>query len=753
VAEQSIIDAAVAYAEMGWRIVPVIDKIPIGKAWQHAATSDPGEVMAILEDSPADGVGVLLGEASCVIDIEADTPEAEAAIQAAFGGQVPRTPCYQSARGVHRLFRWRSGFPAGSGAKWMAGPIEVRGIAGKAAQSVFPPSGGRRWVVGPDAPLATLSDDVVARLVTLRQQADAAAKPKALLQRTLVVSGSSSGRLDVDAWLRRVGAEVAGHDRSPDGAERWFILCPRIGLHTTKNSLKDCCVTQEASGRMGGHCFHASCGMASWDAIRDALGQPTREEWGHADTVPSVDISGIMAQLSVPQAVEPIEVIDAEFEPAELPVDDIRTDKPAVFPDHCLEPRGLLGEIVSYTLSQSMYPQPELALACAIAIVATFAGRKVRDMRGTRTNVYVIGLEHTGGGKEAARKCAKAIMNRSASHYLGCERIGSGAGIVTAICAQPSQLMLLDEMGRMLEVTKNAAKNPAMYNAISVLMQLFSSSEGTFTADAYADASRVKSVCQPCLSFYGTSTPSKFWDSLSVDNIGEGLMGRLMAFEGRGYQLSRPTTPSSDPPQQLIDSLRWWADWQPSDNPAAVITPQPKILMHAPKALARFDAHAMAISEKRIGENLMRAAIWSRAAEKAAKLALIHACSRSITDPQSIELEDVEFGISLSNYLTRRLIAGCATSVSENEVEAAKKKVLRLIEASGEKGLTANEITRKTQWAKGRERAEILADLEAGGYIVLQSLPTRTRTKLVYRSRSYAVKPLSGVVNSSIDES
>jgi hypothetical protein len=153
---------------------------------------------------------------------------------------------------------------------------------------------------------------------------------------------------------------------------------------------------------------------------------------------------------------------------------------------------------------------------------------------------------------------------------------------------------------------------------------------------------------------------------------------------------------------------------------------------------------------------LMRAAIWSRAAEKAAKLALIHACSRSITDPQSIELEDVEFGIALSNYLTRRMIAGCATSVSENEVEAAKKKVLRLIEASGEKGLTANEITRKTQWAKGRERAEILADLEAGGYVVVKSIATGGRSRAVYLSRSH-VSPQSAEAKLSsltkVDES
>ena len=743
-ADQAIIDAAAIYAGLGWRVVPVLGKVPIGgKGWQHLATADPGEAMAIFEDTAGDGVGVLLGESSGILDIEADSPEAETAIQAAFGGSVPRTPCFQSARGVHRLFRWRSGFPATAGVKWMAGPIEVRGVTGKAAQSVFPPSGGRRWVVLPDVPLATLPDDVLGRLVELRQRADAAAKPAKPARSLIVSQVSSPGRLDVDAWLARSKIETINRDKAPDGADRWFILCPRVGLHTSKNSLKDCCITQEAGGRMGGHCFHASCGMSNWDAIRDAIGPPTAAEWGH-DGMPSVDFSGLLARMSAPA-----DVIDVEPERIDLPAEDVRTDGPVTFPARCLDPGGLLGQIVGYTLSQSLYPQPELALACALAIVATFAGRKVKDIRGTRTNVYMIGLEHTGGGKEQARESAKTIINRVASHLLGCERIGSGAGIVTAICAQPSHLMLLDEMGRMLEVTKNAAKNPAMYNAVSVLMQLFSSAKTTFTADAYADAARVKSVCQPCLCIYGTSTPQKFWDSLSVDNIGEGLMGRLMAFEGRGYAMPVKGLESSDPPADLLDALRWWADWQPSDNPAAVITPQPKVLRHAPEAIERFDDYATAIAERRIGENLMRAAIWSRAAEKAAKLALIHACSRSVIDPQSIELVDVEFGISLSNYLTRRLIAGCAASVSENEVEAAKKKVLRLIEAAGENGMTANEVTRKTQWAKARERAEILADLEAAGYICLTVARTATKTRTVYLGRRFIPPPVLEVPNSS----
>ncbi len=169
---QRVIEVATAYANRGWHVVPVSGKIPIGgKGWQHLATSDAGEAAATFEGTVADGVGVLL-HASGLIDLDADSPEAEAAIQAVFEGNIPRTPSFQSTRGIHRLFRWREGWPQQADkAKWMAGPIEVRGISTKAAQTVFPPSGERRWLVPFNEPVAELTDEILERLTRLANAA------------------------------------------------------------------------------------------------------------------------------------------------------------------------------------------------------------------------------------------------------------------------------------------------------------------------------------------------------------------------------------------------------------------------------------------------------------------------------------------------------------------------------------------------------------------------------------------------------
>ncbi len=223
---------------------------------------------------------------------------------------------------------------------------------------------------------------------------------------------NGNNRLDVPRYLRRVGARVLRQDRTEDGADRWFIECPRRSVHSQRDGEKDCCITQKPDGTLGGHCFHTSCGMSGWQALRDALGALTAEDYNNT---PSVNLSGLMGKM---ERGGTINVID---EPDDEPDDELGDIVTAAdFPKQCLEPGGLLGELMAYTLLNSVKPQPELALACAIAVVGTFAGRKVCDARGTRTNVYVIGLAETGDGMEAAREAAKNVLIRFASQYLGC---------------------------------------------------------------------------------------------------------------------------------------------------------------------------------------------------------------------------------------------------------------------------------------------------------------------------------------------
>jgi hypothetical protein len=98
--------------------------------------------------------------------------------------------------------------------------------------------------------------------------------------------------------------------------------------------------------------------------------------------------------------------------------------------------------------------------------------------------------------------------------------------------------------------------------------------------------------------------------------------------------------------------------------------------------------------------------------------------------PETIKFEDVDWAVKLGNYLTRRLLVGCGEHVSENDVEARAKRVLRMIPA---KGITARRLGRQTQWLRSRERDEILRDLMGSGLIEQEVVPGERRPVTVFK--------------------
>lgn len=84
-----------------------------------------------------------------------------------------------------------------------------------------------------------------------------------------------------------------------------------------------------------------------------------------------------------------------------------------------------------------------------MCLQAVLAGRKVRDERGNRTNLYVVCLAGSGSGKDNARLINKAVLFKAGLNGLeGNEDLASDAGLVTAVEAEPAILFQIDEFGR-----------------------------------------------------------------------------------------------------------------------------------------------------------------------------------------------------------------------------------------------------------------------------------------------------------------
>jgi hypothetical protein len=162
------------YARGFW-VAPCDGKRAVRKEW--AKTRLTREELREALDGTSLNIGIVLNQ-SGLIDVECDSDEAEANLQAMFGGKIPPTPTWRSKRGRHRLFRRPADPP--DKAKLDLDAVEFRGLSTtKGAYSIVPPSvhpddGSRyEWLPGLslfDLEPAELPPEVVERLRTPPRQ-------------------------------------------------------------------------------------------------------------------------------------------------------------------------------------------------------------------------------------------------------------------------------------------------------------------------------------------------------------------------------------------------------------------------------------------------------------------------------------------------------------------------------------------------------------------------------------------------------
>ena len=174
---------------------------------------------------------------------------------------------------------------------------------------------------------------------------------------------------------------------------------------------------------------------------------------------------------------------------------------------------GALDLFVDYIVASAIRPQPILAIGASLAALGTLMGRRYRTQTNLRTNLYVIGMAGSGGGKDHGRSAIKhAFIAASLSRYLGGNRIASGSGLLTALYRQPSSLFQLDEFGHFLANIVNKRQAPKYAAEIwDLLTELYTSAGGTFLGAEYADQKQRprQDIAQPCCCVHATTVPNR----------------------------------------------------------------------------------------------------------------------------------------------------------------------------------------------------------------------------------------------------
>lgn len=248
-------------------------KRPRGKAWATRGKSAE-QIARYLAKNPSYNVGILLGPATDIIDVECDSPEATENLRKLIGDDLlSRTPAWSSTRGHHYLFRY-DGRMASKPNKIMFRGIEFRIGCGKATQSICPPSivdgVKREWIRSlDDFEPQSLPEEVIEAL--LATAPEAAAK----------YEGSNDPYFESlyaelnEAMAAKLAAYFERH-RLPyiartDHTGRTFFDFTRC-IFSPERRKGASAIILNPDGTVGAKCFHPECEGKGFPAVEEIYG-------------------------------------------------------------------------------------------------------------------------------------------------------------------------------------------------------------------------------------------------------------------------------------------------------------------------------------------------------------------------------------------------------------------------------------------------------------------------------------------------
>ncbi|TWU01749.1 bifunctional DNA primase/polymerase [Neorhodopirellula pilleata] len=406
---------------------------------------------------------------------------------------------------------------------------------------------------------------------------------------------------------------------------------------------------------------------------------------------------------------------------------------PGPVPESLLQVPGFISNVMSHCLDTAPYPNATLAFAGAIALLATLAGRKVRDPGDNRTNLYLLGLAHSAAGKDWPRKLNVQILHQVGLADCIGERFASGEGIQDALHLTPSMLFQTDEVDGMLQSIKKS--NDARYeNVLSTLLTMYSSANTVYPMRRKAGKKSPGTIDQPSLVVFGTAIPNHYYAALSERMLTNGFFARMMILEcGQRGEGQEPKI--AEVPNAIIDVAKWWADYQPGGGNLGTWHPRPRIVPHddAAKGIlieARLHAEREYAKAERKNDSV-GTTVWGRVNEQTRKLALLYAISVNHESPL-IDEPAVKWAMTLVDHLTQRMLFMASSHVAESPFATDCLKVFAKIRKEDNLKIGHSKLL-KAMAMEAVLFKKLIATLVERGDIIAEQETTAGRTGTLYR--------------------
>jgi len=709
---EKILSSALGYAELGYPVFPCVPggKRPLTKHGFKDATTDPEQIRTWWTQNPDANVAMPTA-GMLVVDIDgADNPWPSDQEQVNDLGQCPVS--LTAGGGHHHIFRQPEGASWKNTASKIASKVDTRGNGG---YIVLPPSivDGKpyRWATDFEARLADLPE------------------PPGWLVELL----DGNGDLFAQAVASCGGGKKCGQSCAP--------VAPQGAASSPDGNLIPAGQRNATLARLAGAMRRVGMSQAE---ILAALAKINQDRC--RPSLPDREVGRIAASI-------------ARYEPDQVAVavvedhwgQDMGAPEPAVdavpaivdpgpMPKKLLRIPGFISEVMDHCMATAPYPNRVLAFSGALALQAILAGRKVRDSGRNRTNLYLLGLAHSSAGKDHPRKLNIEILHSAGlSDQIG-GQFASGEGIQDALFTQPTMLFQTDEIDGMLQ-SINKSKDARHENIMGTLLTMFSSANSIFPMRRKAGKESPGVIDQPCLVVFGTAIPDHYYKALSERMLTNGFFARMIVMEA-GKRSSGQEPKDDPPPARVLETAKWWADFQPGTGNLEQWHPVPRLVKHTPEAReilveARLQVEAE-YNKAETRSDEVGTAVWGRVAEHARKLALIHAVSENHLEPE-IGRAAAEWARDFAIHQTRRMLYMAQSHVADNPFHAECLKFLRKLRSTPG-GELSHSVLLKRMKTDAKTFRELVNTLEQRGDITTRTEVVRGGVGKFYRLRKTQVR-------------
>lgn len=698
---------AEAAVRLGLPVFPcAADKRPITAHGFKDASADPATIRKMFAAPAAVMIGVPTGPASgwYVIDIDIKNGAAGMDWLNAHSSYLVTTRTHKTqSGGLHLIFSLPDGMEVRNSASKIAPGVDVRGVGGYV---VAPPSAG--YVVADGTDIAEMPEWLYRECV--KEPARPAPAPRPSTPRTTDNGGTPYGLAALDSECDAIRTAI-------DGTK-----------HDTLNRAGYAIGGLVAAGELD----HGIAYGALHSAL-DAIRHQCKDFRAAVKTVDRAFQDGIGTPRQPPEPMEYEPPVVHEAAPF-LAIIRKRYATPLPVSGDIMNVSGVLRLIVDECIRTAIRPQPFLALGAAICCVGALAGRQYRTKTDLRTNIYVAAIAESGGGKDHAPEIVKRCIDAAGlDRYLAGETIASGRAVLSSLEHHPSKLFQVDEFGMFLTGVTGKKAPSHKAEIWSELMKLYSRAKGVYRGTEYANKKENPRVDihQPCVNFYGTTTPGTFWRALEGGAMADGSLARFLVFQAENHRPDRNKDAGIfEPPDGLIEALQAIVCGRGNAPEAGGNLPAPHI---APMvSTAPMDAYTVPMTpdaEALHDANMEREDAWARETvgtpsapivnrwgENAAKLALIAAISDAPSDPV-ISVQHVTWAWALAEHCIRSLIQDADRFIADNEFEGRLNKALNIIRDHGP--CTTRDLYRQGFRLSLRDQKDVLDTLIASGMVVI----------------------------------